>query len=57
MSEPQATPLSFAQTMMQVFKRPGQNASEFLQEFKALSDEDKAWFRQQLVAEGYALKA
>lgn len=35
---------------------PGKSAMDFLKEWKALSDEDKAWFKANLPSVGYEIQ-
>ena len=51
-------PKSFATAMKHKFGlKPGRKLSDFLQELKALSDDDKAEFRCLLIADGYPLRS
>lgn len=51
-----AKQLSFVQAMKDYFGlKPQQTALGFMQEMKALSDEDKAWFRANLPKVGYEI--
>lgn len=49
--------LSFVEAMRDYFGlKEGQTLSDFYQELKALSTEDRAWFRQELPKVGYEIK-
>jgi uncharacterized protein (DUF2461 family) len=48
--------MSFAAAMKDYFgPKPGDNSMGFLQELKALTSEDKAWFRENLPLVGYEI--
>ena len=44
---------SFTSIMKDVFQLPGQGLMEFAKELRALSFEDKKWFADALINEGY----
>ena len=39
--------------MKEIFQRPGQEFSKFMDEMKALSLEDKKWYHAELLKSGY----
>jgi hypothetical protein len=48
--------LTFAAAMKDYFGyQPGKTATDFMQEIKALTPEDKAWFRANLPSVGYEI--
>lgn len=49
--------MTFLGALMHAFKKPGQTTADFAQEVKALTDEDKAYFRAELIKAGYKLRA
>lgn len=50
--------MTFIQSMKDYFGlREGKTNIDFMQEIKALSDEDKAWFRAELPKVGYEIVA
>jgi hypothetical protein len=48
-------PMSFLKAMMHAFKTASQTTAQFAAEFKALSDADKAWYKEALIEAGYQL--
>lgn len=46
-------PVSFLMAMLSEFKKPGQTTQDFANEIKALSEADKAWYRQAFIEHGY----
>ncbi len=52
-----ATPMAFMSAMRHFFgTKPGQTIVQFRDELKALTDDDKAYFRKHLIADGYIMK-
>jgi hypothetical protein len=49
-------PKGFMITMREVFSRPGAGMKDFMEEMKALTPEDKAWYHAELVKAGYDLE-
>jgi hypothetical protein len=48
--------MSFAAAMLDYFgKKQGESSLEFMAEMKALTPEDKAWFRANLPSVGYEI--
>jgi hypothetical protein len=53
-----AKQMTFVAAMRDYFGlKPGQAPASFLQEMKALTDNDKAWFRAELPKVGYEIVA
>lgn len=49
--------MTFTQAMMEVFgkKSPTQTTMELVAEFKALTEQDRAWFKAELASLGYEI--
>lgn len=47
--------LSFVTAMLDYFGKNGKQSSDFMNEMKALTPEDKAWFRSELATVGYEI--
>lgn len=43
---------TFSQTMKKEFKKSDQTLTEFMEEFKGLTEEDKKWYYEAFLAEG-----
>lgn len=53
-----AKQMKFASAMMDFFGRhPGQTLSQFMEELRALSDAERAWFKANLAKVGYEIVA
>ena len=48
--------ITFTKAIVEYFgKKPGQTTNEFMQELKALTDEDRAYFKREFAKIGYEI--